>query len=991
MAWCLTRSEEQKFREALANKDIDPFELADMASEQRRDLFNQYVDEENAIKINSLYESKLLVKNRVQGFKTWAKRALGMQPQTKRDLLSKIERLEEIDVLNPQELKSFKQDLARTRLGFNITFDEAKKINQLSQERTDAKESWKAELKENPEWDMNPHDTRKEWIDNEKRIEYGLRARALEKYVDEIQLRSRKEKVSFAEDPVRALLNPIKEAPSFFNDTAKSLMAAIDNSFFGRQGIKNLFGSKEQKKIWVRTFTKSFSDISAELQAKEIEGFEPMDFVRADIFSRPNALNGKYKAGGYQLGVLNEEVFPTSLPEKVPGLGRLFKASETAYTGGALRMRADLADLMISKMEERGINALRPSEARGPGHLVGSLTGRGSLGKATPLSKELNFVLWSARFFKSNIDTLTAHQFDPQATQFTKSEARKNLASIVAHVAGIMLIAGILDPDSVDPDPRSTNFGKIKVFGKWIDITGSMRSIAIMAARLMPTRRNGEWGIWSKSSTGNWTNLTAGEYGQRDAVDVLMDTVFLNKLAPFGSIMRDFYRGEMFGGDPFDIKKSITNSATPLSIQNINDVKDESAEVILAVAISEFFGLSVSDYKYEANWERNISKEMQSFKEQVGEDDFKKANNDYNRAYDVWFEEVQKDPRYKELSDDGKSKLKSDARRELKKKILDEYGYFKEKEFKTKEELEEEYIREGLEPKEETLRERSQLPESDKTGQGLVDKINKFLDNIVPEATAAEEGASLTEDERGMLDKINDQVQKLGEVINIRKKSGLLSPQPVSVLEDEVDSLIKKGEQIIGREEVSGEDVEENQETGEVLQARSGNQGEEVTKIDVPQDVSDIIKDVFGDKAQEAVDVLHHPYGETVGSKYYGQDPGTGENTSFKYGEELDISNEGYSDPLPRKLAPGDMKSEKDGKWYTSDRGLFRINSGNFTESEFNRMKSRMKEAGIDVSSRQAAWDDMLDPRKNAEMAKIIYKEGGWKRWFAAPAELVED
>jgi len=699
MAWCLTQDQEAKFKAALMSGKIDPFKLADMTSEQRRTLFEKFVDNENAVKINSLFESKLLLKNQVQGFKSWAKRTVGMSPEVKRDLNNKIVRLSEQGILDPKELQDFKEDLVKTRLGLNITFKEAKTINTLSEARVEARDGWKAELDKNPEWTNNPYKTRKKWINNEKRLQYGLKEVALENYVNNLKLASKKKGVSILENPVRALLNPIREAPGFFNDLAKSLMASIDNSFFGRQGIKNLFGNPAQKRIWTRNFIKSFSDISAELKRKKVDGFERMDFIKADIYSRPNAVNGKYKAGNYQLGVLNEEAIPTSLPEKIPGLGRLFRASETVYNGGALRMRADLADMFISKMDRQGINTLDPKQARGAGHLVGSLTGRGSLGKATTLNKELNFVLWSARFFKSNIDTLTAHQFDPQATQFTKTEARKNLVSIVGHIAGIMALAKFLDPESVDEDPRSTNFGKIKVFGHWTDITGGMRSIITLAARAVPTYREGKWGFWSKSSTGKWTDLTAGKYGQRDGVDIIMDTIFLNKLAPFASVLRDMWRGEMFGGEPFDIKKSIINSATPLSIQNINEVKDEGTAAVLGVAMSEFFGLSVSTYKYEDNWVKKTTKEMKSFKEQVGIDKFKKANQDYNRAYNIWFEEVKKDKKYKELSDDSKNKLKSDAKKAIKEKILKEYGYKKPvKKQKTYKELKEEKTIKELKP-----------------------------------------------------------------------------------------------------------------------------------------------------------------------------------------------------------------------------------------------------------------------------------------------------
>lgn len=692
MAWCLIKSEDQKFRQALLEKKIDPFKLMDMTSEERRSLFAQFVSKENAENINSLYESKLLLKNQQKGFENWVKRSVGLKESVKQDLMSKIDRLSSKGVLSPDQMKDFKQDLAKTRLGLNLSFEEAKTISDLSKERSDAKAAWDAEMKDNPTWSENPQETRKEWINNKARLEYGMKQVAIENYVNDLKLESRK--IRFTQEPMRATTEAVKSIPSIF----KSLMASLDNSFFGRQGIKNLFGSVAQKKIWANAFIKSFKDIGFEIVGKKVDGFEPMDLIKADIYSRPNATNGKYKAGNYRLGVLNEEAFPTSIPERIPLLGRFFKAFETAFTGGALRMRADLADVLIAKADAAGINTLNSEQAKGIGNLVGSLTGRGSLGKGEAIANELNVLLFSARFFKSNIDTLTAHQFDKDATPFVKNEARKQLLSIVVNLATIMTLAKLIDPEAIDEDPRSTNFGKIKIFGKWVDISGGMRGIVTPIARIIPSLHDGEWGMWQKSASGKWTNLSSGKFGQQDGADMLLDAFFLNKLAPIAAIMRDALRGEMFDGTPFDIKKSIVNSVTPLSIQKFDDVKDEKSGVILGVMVSEFLGLGVDTYKTKQSWETKNTKEMKSFKSQVGPDLFKQANNDYNRAYDAWLEEVKKDQRYKDLSSDGKIKLESDAREALKTKILDEYGYYEEKEYKTDKEIDEEYARKDLAP-----------------------------------------------------------------------------------------------------------------------------------------------------------------------------------------------------------------------------------------------------------------------------------------------------
>jgi len=699
MAWCLIKSEEDKFRQALLDGKIDPFELEDLSSAKRRAIFEQFVDPENAMHINALYESKLLLPDRIAGYENWAKRALGMKPAIKQDIVTKINRLNELGVLDPDSEESFKEDLARTRLGFAITFEEAKQINTLGAAAKEAKDKWEGVINDHPSWVNDPQATRNEWFNNPKRLDYGFKQVPLLNYVKGLKESAKSERMKFNEDAVTASLNVIRDSPMFLNNLFKSLMASIDNSFWGRQGIKNLLGSVAQKRMWSRNFLQSFKDIKSELFAQKINGLDAMDLIKVDVVSRPNAISGKYRAGNYQLDVENEETIPTSLPGRIPWLGRVFKASETAFAGGALRMRADLADMFIAKMEAQGLNPLDPAEARGVGHLVGSLTGRGSVNMTRATQDKLNFVFWSFRFLKSNIDTLTAHKADPQATSFVKAEARKSLVNIVAQVAGILMLVNLVDPELVDEDPRSTNFGKIKILGKWVDITGGMAAIVRLATNtIVPSWHNGEPGIWKKSSTGSWVNLVAGQYGQQDAFDIVIDGLFANKLSPVGSIIRDALRGKMFGGTPFDIQKSIVNSTIPLSIQSIWDVKDEKAWVIFGVIISETFGFGVSTYKYETSWNPKSSDEMKQFLEEVGSDKFKDANNSYNRAYNIWFDEVQETSEYKKMSDDDKKKLQTSAKEALKTRIFDEYDFIKAKNVKTLKEREAEVKRKELLP-----------------------------------------------------------------------------------------------------------------------------------------------------------------------------------------------------------------------------------------------------------------------------------------------------
>jgi len=665
MAWCLLNSESTKFKRALKDGSIDPFKLSEMSSEQRHDFFKQFTNEENATQINALFESKLLLKNQVKGFQTWAKRVTGISPLAKRDILSKIQRMEK--VLNPQEEEQFLRDLASTRLGLGVSEAEAKTLSDLA---TDIEKK-----RENADEEGN-------FKSEETRLSYGASVVALENYVRELKLDARK--INFKEQPLEAVKKAFMEVPG----TMKSLVASLDNSFFGRQGIKVLLDTRTSK-IWFRNFLKSWLDIGRELKGKDA-----IDVIKADIYSRPNAINGKYKAGGYGLNVLSEEAYPSSLPEKIPLLGRLFKASESAYNGGALRLRADLADRLIKKAEEHGVNTLNKEEAEGIGHLVSSLTGRGSLGKAETISGELNVLLFSVKFLKANIDTLTAHMLDPKVRQnkFARKEAVKSTMSIVSTIAMVLALAKFIDPDSVEEDPRSTNFGKIKLFGRWTDITGGMGSLVVLASRLVPTQRNGDWGWWYKSSSGNYTKL--GEnYGSMTPLDVV-ENFIEGKLSPVAGVFRDVWKGEDFSGNPITVTSVLRNVTTPISIKTFNELikdPDSTATDVIGSMILDGLGASVSTYlPNQFDWNNSTGKTLQQFKEKVGQEKFDKANEQFNEEYTQWLEVVIRTDEYKNLSDDGKQTVRTNGKSEIEDKIFDEYGFKYKSKTKTPEEKNEE-------------------------------------------------------------------------------------------------------------------------------------------------------------------------------------------------------------------------------------------------------------------------------------------------------------
>src|SRR5882724_8479726 len=122
---CLPKEFADKFTAALKSGKIDPEKLSGMTSQGRRDYYGKIVGEADAREINSMFESKMLLKNQKTAYVTWAKQVAGMNPKTRLDIVAKIEKMDK--VLNPTEEKAFREDLAAKKLGTDITFEEAQK------------------------------------------------------------------------------------------------------------------------------------------------------------------------------------------------------------------------------------------------------------------------------------------------------------------------------------------------------------------------------------------------------------------------------------------------------------------------------------------------------------------------------------------------------------------------------------------------------------------------------------------------------------------------------------------------------------------------------------------------------------------------------------------------------------------------------------------------------------------------------------------------
>lgn len=581
MAFCLPKFSTEKFIEALKDGTIDPQKMIEMTSIQRREFLEKIVGKDDAPEVNALLESKLLLKDQKKGMVAWAKKISGITEATRTDLVAKIERM--TTVLKASDEDAFLQDLANKKLGADVSFEEAQSITDKVAEVENLRTKWDVKKSE-AALKVNPADKNAGWESEDARLEYGLKYAEFQRYIHDLK---------------NAGKSSLRDAASFTGITGifKSIQAAYDNSYFLRQGVKLLYSGRNAD-IWTSGFLKSWADIGRELK-KTKSDVEPLDLIKADIYSRPNAMNGKYRAMDLDIGLDTEEAFPSALPEKVPLLGRLYKASETAFNGAAMRFRADLADRVIDKADKFGLNMLDKREASGPGMLVNSMTGRGKIYGFTPGgSRVVNAAFFSIKYLKSNYDTLTGHSLGfgiekGPARSFVRVEAAKNLAGIVTSIAAINLIANMFYPGSAEPDPRSANFGKIKIGTHTIDTTAGMGALVTLAARLTPTEVNGKWGLWAKTSAGKWEHLNDPKFGEQNGLDVVT-SFFEGKASPLLGVFIDVITGRTFSGQKPTVLNETQNLVTPFPVQTITQLKDRNYGLDLGLIIADQLGASVS-------------------------------------------------------------------------------------------------------------------------------------------------------------------------------------------------------------------------------------------------------------------------------------------------------------------------------------------------------------------------------------------------------------
>lgn len=532
-----------------------------------------------AKEINTLYEKSLLLKNQDTALEKFISNFTEIGQAQKQELKERIaSRLKNrTERIQNEELLSIAQDIYNRKYKIDIPLEDIGKMNAIKREADSLKSAMTETLEGSPE-----------------RMAYGNKIVELNNIVDNLKnprntmgigetVKDILSKTGERFNRDKGITGNIGEAGKLGVDILssavyKSVQASMDASYAFRQGLKVL---TTNPKAWAEGMVESFKPFQKVLSKEEQQ--IAADAFKARMVSHPLYEDAiKSKLG---IGVI-EEFFPTTLAEKVPAIGNIFKASNEAFTIFSQGSRMRLFEDFVNTAKKNGTD-VTPELMKDFAKVANSVTGRGNWKGLESQANLMNKIFYSGKYIKSSVDTFFM-PFDPGLSKEAKAEAlkvsRNNLATIGALIATASMFT------EVETDPRSSKFGKMKIGNNtWVDLTGGLGSYIVLASRTAKRETK-------SATTGKITELNSGKFNSKTTFDIIIDFL-TNKTAPAVSTAIQVAKGQDFSGKKPTLGSVSRNLVTPISAGNIYETfsNNDSATALLATMF-DLLGASQTDY-----------------------------------------------------------------------------------------------------------------------------------------------------------------------------------------------------------------------------------------------------------------------------------------------------------------------------------------------------------------------------------------------------------
>jgi len=330
-----------------------------------------------------------------------------------------------------------------------------------------------------------------------------------------------------------------------------------------------------------------------------------------DIRERPNAhLYETSKLGLTDIKTPKwtqlEEAYGSDWADRIPIVGH----SQRAYVYFLNRMRADMFDRMAQTLPRNGIPS--PDQAWAISNFINTFTGRGRTPEMLATSmRALNQFFFAPRYTISRFQALFG---DPlwvakNAPGVRKLIAQEYARTLVGYGLEYTLAYYALQQlgVTIEKDPRSSDFGSIKIGNtRWNPLAG-MTQPMVFAARLgatglesLPGNPLGIKGGY-KDKQGNIVSLRNPKYGKKGVSDVITEFT-RSKAAPIPGMIWNGLEGKKVTGEPTTWGKELLSMVYPITLNDITGaIQTWGFPIGVSLALMALFGDSVNTYATKVN------------------------------------------------------------------------------------------------------------------------------------------------------------------------------------------------------------------------------------------------------------------------------------------------------------------------------------------------------------------------------------------------------
>jgi hypothetical protein len=369
-----------------------------------------------------------------------------------------------------------------------------------------------------------------------------------------------------------------------FANFPRAVLASWDFSATARQGL--ILSIMHPTKV-PRAFWRQMRAFASEKLALQMD-----DALRLTDDAISFQRNGGYLAPLRPGALLRkrEESFMSSFAERIPGVRR----SERAYITYLNEMRVGTYKTVSSAWTAMGA---QEEDLKGLARFINVASGRGNISKnLETYSPLLNTMMFSPRLQLSRLQLI---KMAVDSNPYVRKEAWKALGLFLGTGTALLTLlkhSGVAD---VELDPRSADFGKIKIGDTRLDIwTGYVQYARFMAQMLTGER---------KTAYGNMTKAERERVAWR---------FVQSKSSPAFGLLVDLLRGENYMGeelfaDTSGAIRTFKNRFLPLFVQDMMDAAEQSGVNGMMTALPAGIGVGVLTYVNDYSRVKNqIARQM---------------------------------------------------------------------------------------------------------------------------------------------------------------------------------------------------------------------------------------------------------------------------------------------------------------------------------------------------------------------------------------------